>query len=265
MDRWILSRLQHVIAEVDEQFEAYEFAKVCDTLYHFAWDDVCDWYVELTKPVLGRRRRRAEATRRVLGHVLDQLLRLLHPVIPFVTEELWTALTGERDGRHRRLAGGRTRPASTTRPRPSWPRCSGSSPRSAGSAPTRACGPASGSPPRLDRPRRRRHRRARAADPVAGPARRAPATGSPPPRTLAVAGGVDGRRSTPAARSTSPPSGPGWTKDRAAAEKEVAQCRGEARQRGVPRQGAGAGGREDRGPARRRPRPTWRASTRAAG
>ena len=52
VDRWILSRLQHVIAEVDEQFEAYEFAKVCDTLYHFAWDDVCDWYVELTKPVL---------------------------------------------------------------------------------------------------------------------------------------------------------------------------------------------------------------------
>ena len=52
VDRWILSRLQHVIAEVDEQFEAYEFAKVCDTLYHFAWDDVCDWYVELSKPVL---------------------------------------------------------------------------------------------------------------------------------------------------------------------------------------------------------------------
>ena len=52
VDRWILSRLQHVIAEVDEQFEAFEFAKVCDALYHFAWDDVCDWYVELSKPVL---------------------------------------------------------------------------------------------------------------------------------------------------------------------------------------------------------------------
>ena len=58
VDRWILSRLQHVIAEVDEQFEAYEFAKVCDALYHFAWDDVCDWYVELAKPVLAARRRR---------------------------------------------------------------------------------------------------------------------------------------------------------------------------------------------------------------
>ncbi|SCF47133.1 valine--tRNA ligase [Micromonospora mirobrigensis] len=94
VDRWILSRLAHVTAEVDEQFEAYEFAKVCDLLYHFAWDDVCDWYVELSKPVLAEGGAGADATRRVLGHVLDQLLRLLHPVIPFVTEELWTALTG---------------------------------------------------------------------------------------------------------------------------------------------------------------------------
>ncbi|HEX2355951.1 MAG TPA: class I tRNA ligase family protein, partial [Micromonosporaceae bacterium] len=94
VDRWILSRLQHVVAEVDEEFEAYELAKVCDTLYHFAWDDVCDWYVELTKPVIAEGRAAADRMRRVLGHVLDQLLRLLHPVIPFVTEELWTALTG---------------------------------------------------------------------------------------------------------------------------------------------------------------------------
>jgi valyl-tRNA synthetase len=77
--------LQHTIAEVDEEFEAYEFAKVCDTLFHFAWDDVCDWYVELSK---------SQANPRVLGHVLDQLLRLLHPIIPFVTDELWCALTG---------------------------------------------------------------------------------------------------------------------------------------------------------------------------
>ncbi|MGC5052703.1 valine--tRNA ligase [Micromonospora sp. DT48] len=94
VDRWILSRLAHVTAEVDQQFEAYEFAKVCDLLYHFAWDDVCDWYVELSKPVLAAGGEPAEVSRRVLGHVLDQLLRLLHPVIPFVTEELWTALTG---------------------------------------------------------------------------------------------------------------------------------------------------------------------------
>ncbi|MBM2621658.1 valine--tRNA ligase [Actinoplanes sp. LDG1-06] len=94
IDKWILSRLQHVIGEVDEQFKAYEYAKVCDTLYHFAWDDVCDWYLELSKPVLSGDDQAAANTRRVLGHVLDQLLRLLHPVIPFVTEELWIALTG---------------------------------------------------------------------------------------------------------------------------------------------------------------------------
>jgi valyl-tRNA synthetase len=94
VDRWILSRLSHVIGQVDEQFEAYELAKVCDTLYHFAWDDVCDWYLELTKPILAAGDAAAAArTRRVLGHVLDQLLRLLHPIIPFVTEELRCALT----------------------------------------------------------------------------------------------------------------------------------------------------------------------------
>ncbi|GAA3450436.1 valine--tRNA ligase [Dactylosporangium matsuzakiense] len=95
VDRWILSRLQHVIGEVDQQFEAFELAKVCDTLYHFAWDDVCDWYLELTKPVLAGDDEAAKArTRRVLGHVLDNLHRLLHPIMPFVTEELWTTLTG---------------------------------------------------------------------------------------------------------------------------------------------------------------------------
>jgi valyl-tRNA synthetase len=96
VDRWILSRLEHVIAEVDGYFDAFELAKVCDTLYHFAWDDVCDWYVELAKPVLAEGGEAAAATRRVLGHVLDQLLRLLHPVIPFVTDELWSGLTGKR-------------------------------------------------------------------------------------------------------------------------------------------------------------------------
>jgi valyl-tRNA synthetase len=96
VDRWILSRLQHVTAEVDQHFEVFEFAKVCDVLYHFAWDDVCDWYVELAKPVLAAGGEAAAATRRVLGHVLDRLLRLLHPIVPFVTDELWSALTGEQ-------------------------------------------------------------------------------------------------------------------------------------------------------------------------
>jgi valyl-tRNA synthetase len=95
-DRWILSRLSAVIAEVGELFEQFEFGKICDVLYHFAWDEVCDWYLELAKvPLAGDDPRAAETTREVLGFVLDQLLRLLHPVMPFVTDELWTALTGE--------------------------------------------------------------------------------------------------------------------------------------------------------------------------
>ncbi len=65
-------------------------------LYHFAWDEVCDWYLELAKvPLTAADPQAAGTTRQVLGFVLDQLLRLLHPVMPFVTEELWTALTGE--------------------------------------------------------------------------------------------------------------------------------------------------------------------------
>ena len=95
-ERWILSRLSAVIAEVDRQFEAFEFGKICDALYHFAWDEVFDWYVELAKvPLTSDDADAADTTRQVLGFVLDQLLRLLHPVMPFVTEELWIALTGE--------------------------------------------------------------------------------------------------------------------------------------------------------------------------
>jgi valyl-tRNA synthetase len=94
-DAWILSRLHAVIAEVDELYERFEFAKIADVLYHFAWDEVCDWYVELAKISLADPSAPiASDTRRVLGEVLDTLLRLLHPMVPFVTETLWTALTG---------------------------------------------------------------------------------------------------------------------------------------------------------------------------
>ncbi len=94
-DRWILSRLAAVTADVDALYEQFEFAKVCDALYHFAWDEFCDWYLELAKTALaGPDAATAAATRRVLGEVLDRLLRLIHPLLPFVTEELWTALTG---------------------------------------------------------------------------------------------------------------------------------------------------------------------------
>ncbi len=94
-DRWILSRLNSVIAEADAAYDDYQFAKLCDTLYHFAWDEVFDWYVELSKTTFAAGGEAAENARRVLGEVLDTLLRLLHPVIPFVTEQLWTTLTGQ--------------------------------------------------------------------------------------------------------------------------------------------------------------------------
>ena len=94
IDRWILSRLSRTISEVDAQYATFEFAKATDAIYHFAWDEVCDWYLELAKPVLAAGGEAAAGTRRVLGHVLDSLLRLLHPVTPYVTEELWLALTG---------------------------------------------------------------------------------------------------------------------------------------------------------------------------
>jgi valyl-tRNA synthetase len=93
-ERWILSRLARTAADVDRYFEDFQFAKVCDALFHFTWDEFCDWYVELAKLPLEHGGADAVATRRVLGHVLDVLLRLWHPVIPFVTEELWTTLTG---------------------------------------------------------------------------------------------------------------------------------------------------------------------------
>jgi valyl-tRNA synthetase len=93
-DRWILSRLNKLVAEADAYYDDYQFAKLSDALFHFAWDEVFDWYVELSKPVLAAGGPAAEATRRVLGEVLDVTLRLLHPVVPFVTETLWTTLTG---------------------------------------------------------------------------------------------------------------------------------------------------------------------------
>ncbi|MDA8368629.1 MAG: valine--tRNA ligase [Nocardiopsaceae bacterium] len=94
-DRWILSRMNRVVAEVDSAYAEFHFARVCDILYHFAWDELFDWYVELAKTPLQHGGAEAEATRAVLGHVFDVTLRLLHPVIPFVTEELWRTLTGE--------------------------------------------------------------------------------------------------------------------------------------------------------------------------
>ncbi|OFJ52672.1 valine--tRNA ligase [Mycolicibacterium grossiae] len=91
-DRWILGRLDEVRAEVDAAFDAYEFSRACEALYHFAWDEFCDWYLELAKVQLNERP--DGPTNAVLAAVLDALLKLLHPVMPFVTETLWKTLTG---------------------------------------------------------------------------------------------------------------------------------------------------------------------------
>jgi valyl-tRNA synthetase len=93
VDRWVLSRLHHTLSTVDELLDDNQFAKATELLYHFVWDDFCDWYVELAKAPLAAGGGDADRTRAVLGHVLDRLLRVLHPIIPFVTDTLWTALT----------------------------------------------------------------------------------------------------------------------------------------------------------------------------
>ena len=94
-DRWILGRLEEVRAEVDSAFDGYEFSRACESLYHFAWDEFCDWYLELAKVQLASQNDGAadSGTTAVLATVLDTLLKLLHPVMPFVTEALWKALT----------------------------------------------------------------------------------------------------------------------------------------------------------------------------
>ncbi|MFA9430870.1 valine--tRNA ligase [Egicoccus sp. AB-alg2] len=98
-DRWILSRLEAVRAEVDAAYDAYDWPVVSRTLYHFAWDELADWYLEAVKVRLyGDDPAAAEVARQVLAVVLDDLLRLLAPVMPFVTEALWRALTGAEGG-----------------------------------------------------------------------------------------------------------------------------------------------------------------------
>lgn len=92
IDRWILSRLSETTAEYTQLLEGYEFARACETVYHFAWDDLCDWYLELSKETFASGD--SAPSQRVLGYVLDNLFRLLHPVMPFITETLWVTLTG---------------------------------------------------------------------------------------------------------------------------------------------------------------------------
>ena len=91
-DKWIISRLQQVEADIVVQIEGYRFDQMAQTLYSFIWDEYCSWYVELTKIVLndeGSSEQQLRGTRHTLVLVLEALLRLSHPIMPFITEEIW--------------------------------------------------------------------------------------------------------------------------------------------------------------------------------
>jgi valyl-tRNA synthetase len=97
-DRWILSRLNALIALVGKSFDSYEFADAARALYEFFWGEFCDWYIELVKPdfqdpAMTPGKAKAQG---ILLHVLENFLKLLHPLMPFITEELWKHLPGER-------------------------------------------------------------------------------------------------------------------------------------------------------------------------
>ncbi|WIW74648.1 valine--tRNA ligase [Aerococcus tenax] len=90
VDQWILTRLNETIAKVTDRFDAFEFGEAGRALYHFIWNDFCDWYIEMSKEVLqGDDEAAKHTTRSVLSYVLEQMLALLHPIMPFVTEEIW--------------------------------------------------------------------------------------------------------------------------------------------------------------------------------
>ncbi|MDV6377242.1 valine--tRNA ligase [Sporosarcina sp. GW1-11] len=95
-DAWILTRLNETVEQVTSLADRYEFGEMGRALYNFIWDDFCDWYIEMAKlPLYGEDEAAKKMTRSVLAHVLDQTMRLLHPLMPFITEEIWQNLPHE--------------------------------------------------------------------------------------------------------------------------------------------------------------------------
>ena len=96
-DRWIISQLQIAQAEVADHIDNYRFDLAAKAMYEFVWYEYCDWYLELTKPVLSKHNDNAAAkrgTRRTLVQVLEAALRMMHPIMPFITEEIWQSVKG---------------------------------------------------------------------------------------------------------------------------------------------------------------------------
>ncbi len=97
-DRWILTKLNETIEKVTDLYDHFEIGEAGRQLYHFIWDDFCDWYIEMSKEILfGDDKEAQKTTRSILTHVLDQILRLLHPTMPFVTEEIWQNIPHQGD------------------------------------------------------------------------------------------------------------------------------------------------------------------------
>lgn len=97
-DKWILHRLNETIQETTRLLDIFEYGEVGRVLYNFIWDDLCDWYIEVAKlPLYGQDEEAKKTTRSVLAYVLDQTMRLLHPFMPFVSEEIWQHLPHEGD------------------------------------------------------------------------------------------------------------------------------------------------------------------------
>ncbi|MCM3650639.1 valine--tRNA ligase [Metabacillus litoralis] len=95
-DKWILTRLNETIEHVTKLADKYEFGEVGRHLYNFIWDDFCDWYIEMAKlPLYGDDEAAKKTTRSILAYVLDNTMRLLHPLMPFITEEIWQSLPHE--------------------------------------------------------------------------------------------------------------------------------------------------------------------------